>query len=340
METSVVLRAVAIVLVCANHVGLTQLFGGGHLLLAAAGYSFARFQLNAIASSGRVRPLYRSIARIAVPSVLVIAVAYVVTRQYDVWNILLVEHLFAPDGADLGPDGWDPVWNYWFVEVLVATLVLCAMMLSIPVVRRLESARPFGFAVAFLGVCLALRFHAFGDEVEMELYRPLTTAWLFAVGWAAARTSRVGDRLLVTVAAVCGALLPGFADGDSGRKLVIAGGLILLIWVARVPMLVALRGVVALLAGASLWIYLTQPLTFYLLEWVQSLFGDTSADPGPDAGSGAEASGLLHDLRLAVATVIALGVGVLAWMAYERAVRHLTRLRTGERHRRDAARTV
>ena len=70
--------------------------GGAHILLAAAGYSFARFQLNAIASSGRVRPLFQTIARIAVPSVVVIAIAYVTTREYDVWNVLLIEHLFAP----------------------------------------------------------------------------------------------------------------------------------------------------------------------------------------------------------------------------------------------------
>ncbi len=176
METSIVLRAVAIVLVCANHVGLSHVWGGAHVLLAVAGYSFARFQVNALASSGRIRPLYQSIARIVVPSVVVIAIAYVVTREYDVWNVLLVEHLFGPVGQDLGPDGWDPRWNYWFVEALVVILVLCAALLSIPAVRGVERAHPFGFAIAFLGVCLVLRFHFFVGEVPMEQYRPYTTA--------------------------------------------------------------------------------------------------------------------------------------------------------------------
>jgi hypothetical protein len=187
METSIVLRAVAIVMVCANHVGLSHVWGGAHVLLAVAGYSFARFQVNAIASSGRARPLFQSIARIAVPSVVVIAIAYVATREYDVWNVLLIEHLFGPDSWDLGPDGWDPRLNYWFIEVLVVSLVLCAALLSIPAVRGLERAQPFGFAIAFLGVCLVLRFHIFAGEVPMEPYRPQTTVWLFAIGWAAAR---------------------------------------------------------------------------------------------------------------------------------------------------------
>lgn len=340
MELSTVLRAVAIVLVCANHVGLTYLFGGAHVLLAVAGYGFARFQLNAGSTSGdtsgRVRPLIRSIVRIAVPSVVVIAIAYVITRQYDVWNILLVEHFFAPEGVVLGPDAWDPVWNYWFIEVLVLALVACAALLSIPAVRRIEQKWPFEFALGIVGVCLLLRIQEFIGEGPMELYRPVDTLWLFAIGWAAARAVRDGERALLTVAAVGGAMLPGFSDGDSGRKLVIAGGLLLLIWVTRVPVPAGLRRITAILAGASLLIYLTQPLTFFLLEWGQSLLVDQpdAAVPGPNP------SGLMHDLRLVAATVIALVVGVLAWKAYELVLRQLPRLRRNQLHTREHDRVV
>jgi hypothetical protein len=93
-------------------------------------------------------------------------------------------------------------------------------------------------------------------------------------------------------------------------------------------MLGALRRLTATLAGASLWIYLTQPLTFHFMEWGQSLFDDPSAAAGSGSSSGADQSSLLHDLRLAAATVIALAVGVLAWKAYQRAIRHLARHRT------------
>jgi acyl-CoA synthetase (AMP-forming)/AMP-acid ligase II len=335
METSTVLRAVAIVMICANHVGLSHVLGGAHVLLAVAGYSFARFQLTAIAASGRVRPLFASIARIGVPSVVVIAIAYLTTREYDVWNMLLIENLFAPVGLALGPDGWDPVWNYWFIEVLVVTLVLFAALLSIPAVRRLERAHAFGFALAVLGVCLVLRFQLVGGDVLMEGYRPQTTVWLFALGWAAVRATRVSHRLLLTVAAVCGASLPGFFDGEHGRKLVILGGLLLLVWVTRLPVPVVLRRLTAMLAGASLWIYLTQPQTFYLLEWAEGLFGDSSAAGG--AASVTAQSGFLHDLRLVAATIIALVVGLLAWKVYEASVRRLVRLQTGRSTAQDYA---
>ncbi len=329
-ELSTVLRAVAIVLVCANHVGLSHLFGGAHVLLAAAGYSFARFQLNAVAAGGRIRPLVRSIARITVPSVLVIATGYVITRQYEVWNILLIEHFFAPDGPELGPDGWDPVWNYWFIEVLVLALVFSAVLLSIPAARRLERTWPFGFAVGLLGICLFLRFEPIAGDGPMELYRPVATGWLFALGWAAARATRYRHRLLLTAAAVGGAMLPGFSDGDSGRKLVVACGLLLLIWVTRLPVPLGLRRVTAVLASASLLIYLTQPLTLFLLDRIQSLLVDQPSV----AASGAGHPGVLQDLRLVVVTVIALAVGVVAWKAYEFVLRHLMRLRRYQLHAR------
>lgn len=335
METSIVLRAVAIVLVCADHVGLSQLEGAGHVLLASAGYSFARFQLNAVTSTGQVRPLIRSIARIAVPSVIVIAIAYLLTRQYDVWNVLLIENLVGPDDWDVGADRWDPRLNYWFIEVLVVCLVFCAALLSIPAVRKLQRAQPFWVAYAVLGVCLVLRFHVFTEYVPLEPYRAQTTAWLFAIGWAAACARQSGQRLLVTAAAVCGVMLPGFLDGEPSRKFVVAGGLLLLIWLTRLPVPVGLQRLTELLASASLWIYLTQPLTFYAIAWAQSLLNETAAAESLGASTGADDAGLLHEVRLAIATIVAVTGGVLAWQIYRRALRGLSLLSRRQLHARE-----
>ena len=46
LETSIVLRAVAIVLIVSTHVGLFSWQGTAHVLMAVAGYNFARFQLS------------------------------------------------------------------------------------------------------------------------------------------------------------------------------------------------------------------------------------------------------------------------------------------------------
>jgi uncharacterized membrane protein (DUF485 family) len=86
-------------------------------------------------------------------------------------------------------------------------------------------------------------------------------------------------------------------------------------------MLVALQRLTALLAGASLWIYLTHYQTYPLIAWIENnLLGL------PDAGAGQ--SGWPLAVHLAAYVVIALAVGVLASKAYEQAIVRLTRLRT------------
>ena len=68
VETSIVVRALAIVLIVGNHLGGFQLLGGAHALLGIAGWNFARFERGP-------RDRLRSVARIAVPSVVWLAIA-------------------------------------------------------------------------------------------------------------------------------------------------------------------------------------------------------------------------------------------------------------------------
>lgn len=44
-DTSIVLRAVSIVLIISAHIGLFSWPGTAHVLMAVAGFNFARFQL-------------------------------------------------------------------------------------------------------------------------------------------------------------------------------------------------------------------------------------------------------------------------------------------------------
>jgi hypothetical protein len=245
----------------------------------------------------------------------VIGIVYLLSDDYDIWNVLLVHTLVGQDYRS-----WNPSWNYWFVEVLIVILVVWTALLLIPTVRRLERAHPFGFALAFLVIALVFRLEPLVAEVSMHDVLPLM-GWLFALGWAAARATSAVQRLLLSAAAVCGVMLPGFSDGPNGRESIVIGGLLLLIWTTRVPMLVVLQRLAALLAGASLWIYLTHYRTYPLIAWVENnLLGL------PDAGAGQ--SGWPLTVHLAAYVAIALAVGVLLWKAYEQATVRLTRLWT------------
>ena len=82
LETSVALRAAAIVLIVGSHAEVFELWGGAHVLLGIAGYNFGRFCLTPLPRPVRNRHLHSTIAWIAVPSVAWIAIALVLTDDY------------------------------------------------------------------------------------------------------------------------------------------------------------------------------------------------------------------------------------------------------------------
>ena len=110
VETNVGLRAAAIALVVGTHAGVFAILGGAHLLLAVAGYNFARFQVGAT-GPGRVRRGLTSIARIAVPVVLWISMMFTWREPFSLPRLLLVDNV-AGEG----------LWRYWFVEILLQLL--------------------------------------------------------------------------------------------------------------------------------------------------------------------------------------------------------------------------
>lgn len=253
LETSVLLRAVAIVLIVGTHAGLFALLGGAHLLVAVAGFNFARFQLGPVERRERLRRQLRSAARIALPTVAWIAFAAVlVAEEYGTANVLLLN-------AIVGPEAWTAQWHFWFVEVLLYMLLALAALLALAPVDRAERRWPVAFAAVVLAVGLLGRFGLL--DLGVPNTRPVL--WLFALGWLAARCTGTRARVLVTLLVL--ATVPGFF-GDLQRDALIAGGLLLLLWAPTVRCPAAACRVAAVLAASSLYVYLThwqvyRPLT-------------------------------------------------------------------------------
>jgi acyl-CoA synthetase (AMP-forming)/AMP-acid ligase II len=244
LETSVLLRALAIVLIVGTHAGLFALLGGAHLLVAVAGFNFARFQLGPGSRVERLRGQLASIARIAVPTVAWIAVAaLLIADEYGIANVLLAN-------AVVGPEEWSLQWHFWFVEVLLYILLALALVLAVPAADRAERRWPLAFAAAVLAAGLLGRY----GLVDLGVPHTRPVLWLFALGWLAARCVAPWQRVFVT--AVVLATVPGFF-GDAQREVLIAGGLLLLLWAPSVPSPAALCRLAAVLAAASLYVYLT-----------------------------------------------------------------------------------
>ena len=250
VETSVVLRAVAVLLILANHTHLSFVPGGAHTLLALAGFNLARFQLTGRSRGDRARGVARSAVRIWAPSAVWIAVVAVVAGTYDWRNVLLLNQVFG-DWAR-----WSDHWHYWFVEAVVALLLGTAALMAVPAVDRWERRWPFAFPLVLVGLGLFTRYAVVvPDAGPYRGANAYVLIWLFATGWAAARASTTAQRLLVSAIPVL--TVPGFWPSMPMREVTIICGLLVLVWVPTMVLPAFLGRAAAVVASASLFVYLT-----------------------------------------------------------------------------------
>lgn len=257
LDTSSLLRALGIIAVVSSHIGLFILWGGAHVLLAVAGFNFARFAVTGAPAAKRLRKTLRTVGFIAVPTAVWVAGTLVFSNYYAWQNVLLLNKI-------LGPQDSQTAGHLWFVEVVVYFMLASALLLRLPFTDMLERRAPFWFAMAILAAALIFRYWSFDLYARQDVpFSPLTM-WFFVLGWAAAKATTLAQRSLLTGVALL--TVPGYF-GEPSRERLILAGLLLLIWVpsVRVPALIA--GVAAMLADASLFAY--------LLHWqVYPLFGE------------------------------------------------------------------
>jgi len=247
IDTGVALRAIAILLVVGSHAGLFELWGGAHILLAIAGFNFARFGLGRIPRRDRLGRTLGTAAWIAIPSIIWIAVVMIFTDDYGPTNLVLLQKV-------LGPSDSMTAGRMWFIEALVWMLVAVAAACFIPAVDRLERHWPFAFAMGFLFLGLVLRYDIAGLEMGREAWFGLLAFWFFAVGWAAAKADTVWQRAVVSVVALL-ALYGYFGSGQ--REALVGAGLMLLIWLPALRCPTPLAVTAGVIAEASLYTYLT-----------------------------------------------------------------------------------
>jgi acyl-CoA synthetase (AMP-forming)/AMP-acid ligase II len=246
VETTIVLRAVAITLVAANHIGAFHLLGGAHLMLAVSGWTFARFALTPAGPAAH--RILRGAARIATPAMLWIGYRVLVDDEVGWDNLLLVNGYLHRS----------PAAGYWYVEVLVQILLVLAAATAIPAVRRFEHRRPF--ATASLALVLALAASQFAHEREdghgfpEQFYTAYGAAWLFALGWLAHRAVTGTGKLAVLVVVLL--LVPGYFTNPT-RDAIVTAGLFAIVLLPTIALPRPAARVAGLIASASLAIYLT-----------------------------------------------------------------------------------
>lgn len=296
LETTVLVRAVAILLIVGTHANLFTVYGGAHCLLGVAGYNFARFQLSATSRLSRVRHNLTAVAQVALPSMAWIGLVALLTGTYTAETVLFLNGL-------LGSDTWTVQWQFWFLEALVWTLLVVTALMLVPAFDRAGRSWPFGVAVGVVAAGLALRYALVGVEAgPTDRYAPAVVFWCFALGWATAKADKLWQRIVVSVVIALSVI--GFF-GDLQREVVVATGLLLL-WLPAVRAPKFLVMALGVIASSSLYVYLTHWQVYPHLE-------------------------VDHPL---LAVVCSLAVGIVYWKLSRPVTRELGRILRGPEARR------
>jgi hypothetical protein len=96
-----------------------------------------------------------------------------------------------------------------------------------------------------------------------QRYTTLVVAFFFVLGWLGARAGTRRQRLLVS--ALAAALTIGFF-GQVHREVIVLGGFLLILWLPQIRVTPWLARAAGVLAGASLFIYLTHWQVYPPLE--------------------------------------------------------------------------
>ncbi len=245
VETSIVLRALAIVLIVGTHAHVFRLQGTAHALLVLVGYNLARFRIGEEPRTERTRGLLTALARVVAPTLAVVGTVHLLTGQYAGSTVGLANWLFG--AARLGPD-----WRFWFVEAVVVGLLATTALLATPVGDRLQRRHPFALPLALSGLGMLWWKGVLFPPVPHMQGSALVVFWLFCLGWAASAADGVRERLVVTAVAVP---TVGTFSGNPRRDLLTLAVVLLVVWVptTRVPRV--LVPAVMVLASASLFVY-------------------------------------------------------------------------------------
>ncbi|CAM3892349.1 AMP-binding protein [Smaragdicoccus niigatensis] len=260
VETGIVLRALAILLIVVSHTGLMHAEGGAHFLLAASGYYFARFILSDKPRSERVKHSITTLLRIAIPCLVWIVLVRLTLGTYALSNALFVNRIFGPVNS--------LTLRIWYVEVLVDLLIVAAVVIAIPAFDRLERRKPFQLALGIALLLVSTRLIPFDvlphpDLGDLQTVHQWTlfsvfAAFFFAFGWAIAKATTNWQRGLVSVLVI--ASLIGYFDPRYfaiARTYECAAFILLLIWLPRMKLPRWIVPATTLVANSSLFIFLT-----------------------------------------------------------------------------------
>lgn len=203
IESHIVLRAAAILLIVLHHASSWPIPGGAMALMMLVGYGFARFHREAL-FAGRVSAILHPMLRNLIPYFVVLACFAVAWEQIPWASVLLVGNLGFADPTK----GTMLPFQYWFVEAYAQLCLVTALAFSFRPVRQAVARWPFATALAAMVVAFGLRYGVpmIYDLGLRKIFLLTYVLWLPLLGWAACFAQKTSQKLLLL--AMLGVLAP------------------------------------------------------------------------------------------------------------------------------------
>lgn len=248
IETNIILRALAIVFVVADHAYLTDFAGGAFLLLMIAGANLARFQSEALFQGRLIQPIFSLLKNLVTPY-LILSIAYQLwKREFNPGVLFLVSNFIDPEVTSIFP--------VWFINLLVQVIIGFSLLFVVKPVRRFAAVSPweFGITTLMLGVIAKVGISAIWNTTYLYDRVPHMLFWIFALGWTIqfAKTKQQKVATTMTLWAIVPILV---ALNHTYAIWMLVGGTLLL-WLPMVSIPQMLKSPLQIVGAATFHIYL------------------------------------------------------------------------------------
>lgn len=302
VDTPLLIRAIAVVLVVLYHYGMLN-YGGGATgsLMVVSGFMFGALVLHDAFNRKSATPVLRVLLNMLAPIVLVSTLIWTARAHGDLFNpsnlyiVTLTADFVSHNGGNLPNEIY-----LWYAHAIVhIMLMMYGAMLLVKRFNLFEIGRERFLMAAFAIGCVTRflmpllwehsYFDGLADRASITYMLPTTHLATLALGGLIAISQDLRAKLRLLPVVVGYAALSALTFGWMQLPFLGGGGLLLL-FLPRVSLPRFVTPVVFRLAGASLWIYMTHILVRDALRHVQA--------------------------PLPVTVVVALIAGVAMWMGW------------------------
>jgi acyl carrier protein len=277
-------RALSIVLVVAGHYDILMITGSTTALFVVAGWSFGKYQIPTILQENRVKSVYLTILKIAIPTFCATLLKLLLGIKSYWWSLLLIANNFKSNKEQLA--------EYWFLLVLMQCLFAIAILFSFKRVRELVKENEYRFLIiaTLITITLGLIGSQLFDSYALIQRVIYLKIWLVFLGMSIAFANTLEKKLTITAIAVAsfvgvwfvGEEYPWFdrqpflhpwVNHDNFMWFPLVS-IFALLFISRIKIPQKIATVVYLLAESSLMIYLTNN---FIQKIIKSFYPNTDS---------------------------------------------------------------